>query len=189
LTIIPSLYRATGSFVEELILSRKNSAASTSQACDQLRDMLITDDMDDALVEKGITVAPETDMKRVENNENQGSNVNGGGNLPERIDTENSVISPMSLPNFPSSSNAAASAKSQAGPLLFPGSSLHEALVAMDQYYSKVAEGDAHRWRMASSTTAGLPSNEDGALPLVQQAAKKAGERALRREKGIMDMQ
>ena len=89
------------------------------------------------------------------------------------------IISPMSLPNFilsPSSSNAAARAKSQAGPLLFPGSSLHEALVAMDQYYSKVAEGDAHRWKTASSTTAGHPSNEDGALPLVKQAAKKSGE-------------
>ena len=37
---------ATGSFVEELILTRKNSAASTSQACDQLRDILIIDNIE-----------------------------------------------------------------------------------------------------------------------------------------------
>jgi len=88
----------------------------------------------------------------------------------------------------PSSANNA-NTRSQAGPLLFPGSSLHEAFVAMDQYHSKVAQGDARRWRKASLTTGGLPSNDDGALPSVQQAAKRAGERAARREKGIMDMQ
>ena len=46
----------------------------------------------------------------------------------------------------------------------------------MDQFHSKVAEGDARGWRMASLTTGGLPSNEDGALPSVQQVAKRNGE-------------
>jgi len=179
---------ATGSFVEELILSRKNSAASTSQACDQLRDILIIDNMD----EEGIVVTPRKEIKSVESGENQESDARVEGNFSLKTETRNSAALKTSGKNVvlsPSSSNAAASTKSQAGPLLFPGSSLHEALVAMDQYHSKVAEGDARRWRMASLTTGGLPSNEDGALPSVQQAAKRAGERAARREKGIMDMQ
>lgn len=143
---------ATASFVEELIVSQKNCAASTTQACDQLRDLLIIREDKDVLA------------------------------------SENATASSTSIRS--SSRNVQkANVKSQAGPLLFPGSTLHEALVAMDHYHSKVAEGNARRWRMASSTTAGLPSNDDGALPSVQIAAKKSGERAQRREQGILDMQ
>ncbi len=103
--------------------------------------------------------------------------------------------------------------RSSAGPLLFPGSSLYDALVAMEQYNSRVAEADAHRWRMASSmvqvaarkndhdggsgsnTSASSSTNTTGAttnggvLPTIQARTRSNYIRAERRERALMDSQ
>ena len=76
--------------------------------------------------------------------------------------------------------------KSFAGPLLFPGSTLYQALVAMEQYNSKIAEGEAHRWRVASNNV----SNSDGGLlPSIQDGTMKNYFRAERRERALNDSQ
>ncbi len=77
--------------------------------------------------------------------------------------------------------------KSAAGPLLYPGSSLHRALVALDRYHSSVAESDARRWRMASTKNGN--EGESGVLPQISRAAMKTKERTARREKTLMASQ
>ena len=80
--------------------------------------------MDDAIKQGAIVLTPEKKMKREGSGEHQGSGVIDGGIIPGPNDTENSEVIKepmMNVAQSPSSSNAAASAKSQAGPLLIPG--------------------------------------------------------------------
>lgn len=82
--------------------------------------------------------------------------------------------------------------KSSAGPLLFPGTTLYDALVAIEQYNSKVAEQDATRWRMASSNYNNSSTNssgllDEGLLTMIQNGTRKNYNRAERREKALMD--
>ncbi len=84
--------------------------------------------------------------------------------------------------------------KSSAGPLLFPGTTLYDALLAIEQYNSNIAEQDATRWRMASSTynksitdSSGLV--DEGLLTIIQNGTKNNYNRAERREKALMDAQ
>ena len=148
------MYRVTGRFVEELILGRKNAAASASLSCEQLRKMMTIN---------GIEYMQKSESMDGESGHEKGT------------DTEN-LESPLSSQQ-----------KSGAGPLLYPGSSIHRALVALDRYHSTVANGDAHRWRMASSKN--TIQNGNGVLPEIQRAAKNANERTGKREKAIMASQ
>jgi len=158
-------YRGTESFVEELILSRKNGAASATQACEKLRDLMFIDG-----AQRTMNVSKSTD-------EDDGAqNIGIGASLSfESITQSNSmVLSPGQ--------------RSSAGPLLFPGSTLHNALFALDHYHMSVAEGDAHRWRMASTKVSG-EDGHGGVLPEIQGGAKKARERGERRETALMNSQ
>ncbi len=135
--------RTTSKFVEELIVSNKNSAANASQACEQLRGMMI-------------------------------------------IEEENEKSKDNLVPPAPSDLSTASGQKSGAGPLLFPGSTLHEALLAMEQYNSKIADSESHRWRVASNNS----SNADGGvLPSIQNGTMKNYFRAERRERALMASQ
>ena len=50
--------------------------------------------------------------------------------------------------------------KSQAGPFLFPGGTIHNALLALTQYYGKVSQSEAKRWGNNSPSNI-TPSNND----------------------------
>lgn len=141
---------ATGHFVEELILSRKNAAASASQACEKLRDMMHIDGAEHLSIDLSDGPNPMDGMPR-------------GGSLS---------LTPGQ--------------KSSAGPLLFPGSSLRKAVIALDKYHSSVAEADAHRWRMATKT-----NNEHvhGVLPEIERGVQKSKERIERRDRAMMSSQ
>lgn len=155
--------QATGTFVEELILSRKNAAASASQACEKLRDMMHIDGTEH------ISVATSD------------AAVSSSGDITD--------VSDLYLRSSKSADGALSltpGQKSSVGPLLFPGSSFHKAAVALDNYHSSIAEADAHRWGMASKT-----NNDDvhGVLPEIHRGVKKARERIERRERAIINSQ
>ena len=208
-----SLFRTTGKFVEELILSRKNSAANASQACEQLRGMMVFQGLPD----NNNSNIDDTDSKRNMKNLNKKSNKEGAKNgngageqkedppsLVDGDDNENNDVDEQEGKD--SFSSMSASERSSAGPLLFPGSSLYDALVAMEQYNSKVAEADAHRWRMASNISMGAAMKNDGAnngegtrvptsninggvLPTIQARTRSNYIRAEKRERALMDSQ
>jgi hypothetical protein len=151
------MIRATGNFVEEIILSRKNAAASISSACGKLRDVMIT---------KGAgNFHKSNDMDK----ENHHSHVGGDTDF-------------LHSPRV--STHISAQDKSDSGPLLFPGSTLHRALEALDRYHTSVSEGESRRWRMASTNAGG--DRGVGVLPEISCAAMKAKERTNRREKTLM---
>ena len=127
-----------------MIVSHKNSAANASQACEQLRDMMIVEE---------------------ENNEKSIPKTNIESKIGLSIESGQ---------------------KSSAGPLLFPGSTLHEALLAIEQYNSKIADNDAHRWRVASNN---LSNTDGGVLPSIQNGTKKNYFRAERRERALLESQ
>lgn len=161
-----SIVRATGTFVEELILSRKNAAASASQACEKLRDMMHIDGTEHMPVTTHDSANPEGMIDVRDLKAGSSKSVDG-------------APAAASLSLTPEQ-------KSSAGPLLFPGSSFHKAAVALDNYHSSIAEADAHRWGMASKT-----NNEDvhGVLPEIRRGVTKARERIERRERAIMNSQ
>ena len=149
--------------MEELILSRKNAAASASQACEKLRDMMHIDGTEH------ISVATSD------------AAVSSSGDITD--------VSDLYLRSSKSADGALSltpGQKSSVGPLLFPGSSFHKAAVALDNYHSSIAEADAHRWGMASKT-----NNDDvhGVLPEIHRGVKKARERIERRERAIINSQ
>lgn len=80
------------------------------------------------------------------------------------------------------------SQKSTAGPLLFPGSTLYEALIALEQYHSGIAEKDAYRWRMASNTS-NKARVDEGVLASLLSGTRTNYHRAERREKALIDSQ
>jgi hypothetical protein len=145
--------------VEDLILSRKNAAASASQACEKLRDMMHIDGADHLSIDSHAGV-------------NSGSMSNG----------------PKPMYGLPCAGSLSLTPgqKSSAGPLLFPGSSLRKAVIALDKYHSSVAEADAHRWRMATKTN---NENIHGVLPEIERGVQKARERVERRDRAMMNSQ
>jgi hypothetical protein len=76
--------------------------------------------------------------------------------------------------------------KSSAGPLLFPGTTLRKAMMALDKYHSSVAEAEAHRWRAATKSSS---EQGHGVLPEFQKNVLRAKERIEKREKAMMSSQ
>jgi hypothetical protein len=179
--------RTTGKFVEELILTRKNSAANASQACEQLRDMMIFEGLDTSIASNDSH--NQTNGRRGSPGKNKNKNRSEN---PPALNNEDNNNSDNSNSN---EENISSGQRSDAGPLLFPGGSLYDALVAMEQYNSNTAEGDAHRWRMASSTprsstvTGTSETSTGGVLTAIQTGTRNNYIRAERRERALMDTQ
>ena len=68
------------------------------------------------------------------------------------------------------------------GPLRFNGGTLHAAHVAMEEYYTDIAEKENSRWRLASLKP------KQGTLPPLRRAATLAEERSSQRQKALRDM-
>jgi hypothetical protein len=150
--------RATGGFIEELVVSRKNYAAASSQVCEKLRDIMVIEEPSDSSL---LTF----DIRDSENG--------------YAVVSTNALGRQLTL--TPEQKNAA-------GPLLFPGSSLHKALVSLEKYHATIAEKEAIRWKNASSKM-GENVPEDGILPIIRESAKLAHERAQRREQALINAQ
>lgn len=150
--------RATGGFIEELVVSRKNYAAASSQVCEKLRDIMVIEEPSDSSL---LTF----DIRDSEN---------GYAVVSMNALGRQSTLTPEQ--------------KNAAGPLLFPGSSLHKALVSLEKYHAAVAENEAIRWRNASSKM-GENVSEDGILPLIRESIKLTNERAQRREQALINAQ
>ena len=171
----------TSKFVEELILTHKNSAASASQACEQLRDMMVL-------------------HRNMENNHNNHNN-NNSSSSEKGKQILNSFKKNIMSDNNDNNNNTNNNMnhlgqKSATGPLLFPGSTLYEALVAIEKYNSEVAERDAYEWRMASKNINNNNSNNDqssgineGVLTSIINSTKKNHVRAERRERALINSQ
>ena len=113
---------------------------------------------------------------------------NDDSNNSHKKNNESDNDPPTSLGNDDDRSNSGQ--RSSAGPLLFPGSSLYEGLLAMEKYNSNIAEGDAHRWRMASNSIVTTGTSLDGGvLPSIQVGTRNNFARAERRERALMDSQ
>lgn len=142
-----------------MILARKNAAASESQACEKLRNMM--------------HISPDDSYISSQN-----------------IHTDNGILPQPSfdaIPSSPSNQALTPGQKSSAGPLLFPGSSLQSALIALDKYHSTAAELDAERWRKA--TRAKQEDHTIGVLPQIYKSVQKTQSRIERREKAIRNSQ
>ena len=199
--------------MEELILSHKNNAASASQACEHLRDMMVMEDLNN----------DHNNISNSNSNNHYYNNViakNNKNNIDHHTTNTATAIN-MNNVNENDSSNTSSSSsntndnngmtnhqKSAAGPLLFPGSTLCEALVAIEKYYSGIAERDSHRWRMASNINSSIVNRtnsngssrncssdsnayviEGGLLPLIHKGMQNNTTRAERRERAILDSQ
>jgi hypothetical protein len=86
----------------------------------------------------------------------------------------------------PSSKKLTPVQKSGAGPLLFPGTTLRKAMMAVEKYHSSVAEAEAHRWRVATKSSS---EEGHGVLPEFQRNLLTAKERVEKREKAMMSTQ
>ncbi|GKZ01367.1 hypothetical protein MPSEU_001087700 [Mayamaea pseudoterrestris] len=64
------------------------------------------------------------------------------------------------------------------GPLLYPGSTLCQAVMALENYYSRTAEGESQRWRMASLQRKGF-------LPSIRRAYQQFVERSKKRQQAL----
>ena len=166
----------TSKFVEELILTHKNSAASASQACEQLRDMMVL-------------------HRNMENNHNNHNNNNSSSSEKGKQILISFKKNIMNDDNNNNNMNHLGQ-KSATGPLLFPGSTLYEALVAIEKYNSEVAERDAYEWRMASKNINNNNSNNnqssginEGVLTSIINNTKKNHVRAERRERALINSQ
>ena len=165
--------------VEEIILSQKESAARTGLACDQLRSAARIGPVGH-MASSSIPPMPiPTSMKNKRRGNSNGSNpVKDLTSLMELEPTgsywttayanSDSQQAPDLVPN-------------RVGPLLYPGSSLHNATIAFEQYHSMMAENESNRWRKASMNT--------GLLPTLRKHADETGDRAFHRERALKDMQ
>jgi len=158
-------------FVEELTLSRKEAAARSSRACDQF-----------VMGMAGEVTIPPLPLPPSIRQEN--------GTVRRRRFSTSSHHSLADLEPLGSSSwKGAKSAQNteldltpaRIGPLRYTGGTLHAGTVALEQFYSMVAEQDGDRWRRASI--------QGGILANLFKAADEAAERAYHREKALRDMQ
>jgi len=71
--------------------------------------------------------------------------------------------------------------RDRVGPMLQNGGTLHRAHVALEEFYSNMAEQETKRWRLASV-------HHKGALPPLRSEATKAQERSLNRQRTLREM-
>jgi len=178
----------TAGFVEELILSRKNSVAASSQACEKLRDMMTIEGVEH--------LSPSTpdDLKNItQSSSYDNTNNNGVRDNPlssRSVDGELRARSPrIESPISTSRRTFTPGQKSSTGPLMFPGGSLRRSMIALEKYHSAMAQGDALRLRMASAKGGAMSNNGlvGGVLHEIHEAANKAKRRCECRENALND--
>ena len=177
--------RQMTSFVEMLILSRKEIAAREQHACDVLRSAAgITG-------KNEVPPMPLPEALRSTPTKNKGSrwrskepdtNFNGFSEYEKITELE---ASPPLVPNeYNRESTTLILSSGRVGPLNYPGGTLHSATVAMENYHSQMAENDSIRWRRASMAR----GTEVGVLPALRKGYDQTAERAYRREKALREM-
>ena len=185
--------KSTLSFMEEIALSRKNCANFTSQACDRLRDVIVLEECPEhqAVYAAQRNVLSSPKRRRKQFNHEEKDFLNDGNRTDEDISNVTDDIMNKASKALDSFDNSiSAEQRSKLGPLQFPGSTLHAASVAVEQYHSMIAEGDAHRWRLASSGVQNrfiklgevYEGRHEGLLPELHEAISKLTERTQRRE-------
>uniref|UniRef100_A0A6U3V384 Uncharacterized protein n=2 Tax=Ditylum brightwellii TaxID=49249 RepID=A0A6U3V384_9STRA len=201
--------KSTAAFVEELVLSQKESAARTMNACDKLRGLIMT-----------LECAARTaggERQRADSPEHNALKSAAGsgkmrlGDVKNKLFSRSKKIGAIAMDEImsgttptdfsPIANASAAAAPGRVGPLFYPDSTLHGALMAFEQYHTAMAENDAARWRKAASiisTSNGSPtannnldgpSTPGGVLPSIRNAASKTSTRADKREKALYDIQ
>uniref|UniRef100_A0A7S4SG28 SBF1/SBF2 domain-containing protein n=3 Tax=Ditylum brightwellii TaxID=49249 RepID=A0A7S4SG28_9STRA len=201
--------KSTAAFVEELVLSQKESAARTMNACDKLRGLIMT-----------LECAARTaggERQRADSPEHNALKSAAGsgkmrlGDVKNKLFSRSKKIGAIAMDEImsgttptdfsPMANASAAAAPGRVGPLFYPDSTLHGALMAFEQYHTAMAENDAARWRKAASiisTSNGSPtannnldgpSTPGGVLPSIRNAASKTSTRADKREKALYDIQ
>lgn len=177
--------REMTSFVEMLILSRKEIAAKEQHACDALRSAAGISS------KKNVPPMPLPEALRpspAKNNKasrwrSKGEDANGFSDYDRITELE---ASPPLVPNeYNRESTTLLLSNARVGPLNYPGGTLHAATVAMENYHSTVAENDSNRWRRASMSR----GSDVGVLPALRQGWDKTAERAYRRETALRIMQ
>jgi len=184
-------------FLEDLIIAKKTGDVSISQACDQLRDctgLESTYRMNKHTTERGSLGSDNEDTKVTEKETKTLSSAIIGNSScfgsHKNVVTDN--VNPKNSNIDDTQHNL-----SRLGPLVFPGTSLHKALVALEQYYVKTSEADALKWRKASTCndcnkTPSSPiqnTRGDAMLPNLINATNKTRIRAEMRERALHDAQ
>eukprot|EP00591_Stephanopyxis_turris_P000565 CAMPEP_0195507744 /NCGR_PEP_ID=MMETSP0794_2-20130614/1134_1 /TAXON_ID=515487 /ORGANISM="Stephanopyxis turris, Strain CCMP 815" /LENGTH=814 /DNA_ID=CAMNT_0040634529 /DNA_START=204 /DNA_END=2646 /DNA_ORIENTATION=- len=159
--------QVTGTFAEELLISKKDSTGMISKACSKLSDAMIFN----ADSSKSKHFFPLNNQKK-----------NARGSQQEINDLDQMTAA------------ASNSSSIRMGPLFQPGTTILSALTSLEQYHSKSAERDSERLRRWSrswmtdnalptpSTTMKKPSNS---FHYSSPATRKAHERSTKREAAI----
>lgn len=142
-------------FCEEMVLGHKEAAARATQACDNLRMA------HPAMGGGNFAVSATTTARQREQREQQ-----------EQYSSWE-MIDPAST-DFEITQN-------RVGPLLASGGTNSGALLALEHYYSIMAEKEADRWRSASL------QRHTGLLPALQQASSDLNERISKRSLALQE--
>jgi hypothetical protein len=176
--------REMTAFVEMLILSRKETAARESHACDALRAA--------AGISGKMHVPPMPMPERLRpttSTTSRGSRRRNGGSDENGFEFDKIMELEASPPLAPNEYNRESLtlnlSAGRVGPLTYQKGSLHAATCALEQYQSTMAENDSSRWRKESMSS----SEVVGVLPALRKAADQTAERAYRREKALREMQ
>jgi hypothetical protein len=176
--------REMTAFVEMLILSRKETAARESHACDVLRAAAgISGKMHVPPLPMPERLHPTTSTKSRGYWRRSGGSDDSGFEYDKITELE---ASPPLAPNEYNRESLTMNLSSRrVGPLSYQEGSLYAATCALEQYHSTMAENDSSRWRKESMSR----SDVVGVLPALRKAADQAAERAYRREKALREMQ
>ena len=185
--------QSTLSFMEELALSRKNCANYTSQACDRLRDVIVLEECPEHQAvysaQRNVYSSPKRRRKQL-NIDKKDILYDGNCSDEDTNNVTDDIMNKASKALDAFDNSISPEQRSKLGPLQFPGSTLHAASIAVEQYHSMIAEGDAHRWRLASSGVQNrniklgevYEGRHEGLLPELHEAISKLSERTQRRE-------
>lgn len=174
------------SFVEQLILSRKEIAAREQHACDVLRSA--------AGISSQGTIPPmpvpralrqdSVPAKNKSRWRTTSSDSNNNGDYENMTELQSSH--PLVPNEYNRESTTLLLSNDRVGPLNYPGGTLHAATVAMENYHSEMAEHDSIRWKRASMSSQG---GSEGVLPALKRAWDQTADRAYRRECALREMQ
>ena len=166
--------RQMSQFVQNVVTSGKEHSSKTARACDNLRMQAGIG----ALQEQSHLEFPPTPLpaglrdQNVKKRMAQTIDLNSLSDLePIGSSWKNNFANPQSLEI----------ATHRVGPLLYSGSSIYSAMIALEQYHQLTAEKDAQRWKKATI--------QGGVLPSLNKTAEQTAERAYHREKALKDMQ
>ena len=182
------IMREMTNIVEEIILSQKERAARTGLACDQLRSVArigpIGHTTQSPIPPTPSMSSPSSAIPRNTSNSRRQKNavaLQQQQALQSLLDIEPHGSYWRTAYHGSDPQRAPDIVPNRVGPVLYPGSSLHNATIAFEQYHAMMAENDSNRMRRASMSS--------GVLPTLRKEAELTAERAFHREKALRDMQ